>query len=310
VYEKIKLQEKDERHFQSIEWYPEFIEKRILSRGKAKKRILWVYPPYPEIGNIINKLEHDILVVDIVDNVLVEHDPSSIDYQYTISQYKYFANAADMIIVNCQPMADLFGKLGGARKIKLVENAYPETNEPRAVRFKGPLKKCIYTGNMNGRIDWNLLRDLSRQMPDVKIELYGEANDDISWLVRDCPNIEMRGIAKQNKISKLFDEFSIAIVPHISNEKTRYMNPIKVYQYLSLGIPIISSCELNVPKNHNLIIAKTVDEFKEGIRNIENDRKMDKDISESIRVFLESNNWDARMKDIWERLDGLIKENI
>jgi glycosyltransferase involved in cell wall biosynthesis len=309
IYEKIKIQEKSGVNFQSIEWYPEFIEKRILCTGKSKKRILWIYPPYPEIGNIISKLEHNIIVVDIVDNVLVEHDPSSIDYEYTISQYKYFAKAADMIIVNCQPMADLFEKLGGGERITLVENGYPATNEPTTMRFKGPVKKCIYTGNMNGRIDWNLLRNLSKQMPDIRIELYGEANDDISWLIRDCPNIEIKGIAKQDNIGKLFNEFSIAIVPHISNEKTKYMNPIKIYQYLSLGIPIISSCELNIPKTRNLIIAKTVDKFKEGIRSIEEKRKMGNDNSESMKGFLESNSWDTRMKEIWKRLDALMQED-
>lgn len=306
IYEKIDSQDKNERLFESIEWYPEFIEKRLLYSGKVNKRILWVYPPYPEIGNIIRHLEHDILIVDIVDNLLVEQEPSSIDYEYTMSQYKYFANAADMIIVNCEPMARLFDKLGGGEKIKLIKNAYPETGKKTKILFKGPVRKCIYTGNMNGRINWNLLRTLSRQMPEVKFELYGEANDDVGWLVRDCPNIEIKGVAKQNKIGELFDEFSIAIVPHISNEKTKYMNPIKIYQYISLGIPIISSCELNVPTNERLVIAKTDNEFRLGVKNIENSAKQENN-SKSLREFLESNSWEERMRQIWEGLDDLIK---
>ena len=84
---------------------------------------------------------------------------------------------------------------------------------------------------------------------------------------------------------------------------------LNVYQYLSLGIPIISSCELNIPKTRNLIIAKTVDKIKEGIRSIEEERKMGNDNSESMKEFLESNSWDARMKEIWKRLDGLMQEN-
>ncbi|WP_063399700.1 hypothetical protein [Prochlorococcus marinus] len=305
IYERINVQTKESETFKSIDWYPEFIEKRILRCGKAKKRILWIYPPYPEVGSIIQQLDYDILVVDIVDNLLTEHDPSSMDYKYTMSQYKYFANAADMIIVNCQPLVDLFENLGGEKKIKLVKNAYPEIIEQK-VLFKGPIKNCIYTGNMNGRMDWHLLRDLSAHIPEVKIQLYGEANDNISWLIRDCPNIEWKGVISQDEIRNIFDEYSIAIVPHINNEKTRYMNPIKVYQYLSLGIPVITSCELNIPASEILIIAKTLEQFKKGLKRIEEYGAYEKDQNEMKKTFLQSNNWDSRMELIWENLNELI----
>ncbi|MDA7685559.1 hypothetical protein N8608_03240, partial [bacterium] len=132
-------------------------------------------------------------------------------------------------------------------------------------------------------------------------------NDDIGWLVRDCPNIEIKGVAKPAEIGELFDEFSIAIVPHISNEKTKYMNPIKIYQYISLGIPIISSCEQNVPTNEGIFIAKTEKEFRLGVQYIENRAKQERNKSESLRQFAESNNWEKRMKQIWESLDDLIQ---
>ena len=68
-------------------------------------------------------------------------------------------------------------------------------------------------------------------------------------------------------------------------------------------------CVAKSPDTEFLRIVAGTRQIKEGIRSIEKERKMGNDNSESIKEFLESNSWDARMKEIWKRLDGLMQEN-
>lgn len=294
--------------FQPLNWQGEFISKRLAERSLGIGRIMWVYPPFQEIGWLISSSKPDILVADFVDNVLTDTAIRGKDRNYIEEQYRYFASNSDLQLVNCESMKEFIEQNGG-KNIVLVENAYPSRDyEDRT--FSGTIRKCIYTGNMNGRLDWDLLMRLASVRKDIEFILYGECRLDVEWLVGQCSNVSYKGIGEPEKIQELIDSNTIALVPHLENKKTEYMNPIKYYEYRRMGVPVVTTCKWNIPKDDHIYYARTVDEVIEAFELIELLGRQNNKVFFASKEFIGENSWQRRMDRIWKELDKIIEMKL
>ena len=302
VYED-KSKNKKTSGYMSMGWQADFVDKRLCSRSVGNKRILWIYPPIKDIGMFISRLDYDIMVVDYVDNILTERGLKEEEREYIQDQYKYLAAESDLQLVNCTAMKDSVVEWGGQRTI-LVENAFP-SRLYKKWRFGGKIKKCIYTGNMNGRVNWPLLKSVAKMCPDIRFELYGESQVDVEWMVSDNPNIVYGGVVEPAELQEQFGDDSIALVPHLENEKTRHMNLIKYYEYRRMGIPVITTCRWNIPSIPHIYYAHDAKEVVSCIKEIEKEGKKHNDCFDPSEAFIKMNSWDWRMRIICEEIRKL-----
>ena len=104
--------------------------------------------------------------------------------------------------------------------------------------------------------------------------------------------------------------FHIGILPYKVNLFTKSINPLKVYEYVSSGLPVISTNLPNVVKlsidypNINLFKAKNDQHFLNHISNIKRNYKQNS--RKDLNIFLKENAWVNRFK-ILEKW-SLIKE--
>jgi glycosyltransferase involved in cell wall biosynthesis len=97
-----------------------------------------------------------------------------------------------------------------------------------------------FFGLIEDWIDLSLLTYVARQRPQWSIVLLGKANVDVESL-RAFPNIHLLGRRPYRELPSYAKAFDVAICPFVSNELTRNINPIKLREYLSAGLPVVAT---------------------------------------------------------------------
>ncbi len=115
-------------------------------------------------------------------------------------------------------------------------------------------------------VDMPLLAHVARELPDATLLLIGDATCSMRW-VDEFPNVVWLGGRPYDDIPRYGAAFDVALMPWCNNEWIRYSNPIKMKEYLALGLPVVSTDFPEVRRYaEHIRIAATHQEFVEAIR--------------------------------------------
>jgi glycosyltransferase involved in cell wall biosynthesis len=83
------------------------------------------------------------------------------------------------------------------------------------------------------------------------------------------------------------------MIPYIVNDVNKNIYPLKINEYLAVGVPLVMTPFANLPEFTNLVsVSENSDDFVAKLKaEIENDSK--RKIGERIK-FAETNSWEAR----------------
>ena len=115
----------------------------------------------------------------------------------------------------------------------------PETTAPDEV---AGLKRPVlgFFGLVQDWIDIDLIGWLAEQRPDWTIVMIGKVAVDHSRWAR-TPNIKWLGRKPYEELPRYCKAFDVGLIPFRINELTRNVNPIKLREYLSAGLPVVST---------------------------------------------------------------------
>lgn len=103
--------------------------------------------------------------------------------------------------------------------------------EPR-VGFFGALDDFV--------VDFDLLERLAADLPEVSLVLIGDATYDMTRFEK-YPNVYWLGFRSYEKIPSYGSGFSVGIMPWLDNDWIHRSNPVKLKEYLALGLPVVST---------------------------------------------------------------------
>jgi glycosyltransferase involved in cell wall biosynthesis len=103
--------------------------------------------------------------------------------------------------------------------------------EPR-VGFFGALDDYL--------VDFDLLERVAAELPDVSLVLIGDATHPMERFDK-YPNVHWFGYRPYEQIPAYGSGFAVALMPWLDNEWIRHSNPIKLKEYLALGLPVVST---------------------------------------------------------------------
>lgn len=102
--------------------------------------------------------------------------------------------------------------------------------------------------------------------------------------------------------------FDVALLPYQNNEWIRYCNPIKMKEYLALGLRIVSS---EYPEAHNyegrILIAADGDEMVRHIRQCLAHPIGPQD-RQRLRASVVDQTWDERTQRLADYVDELVRD--
>ncbi len=130
-----------------------------------------------------------------------------------------------------------------------------------------PHPRVGYFGNLaDYRVDFDLLERVARELPDVQLVLVGEATTSMARF-DELANVHWLGARPYEEIPRYGSGFDVGIMPYLRNEWIRNSNPIKMKEYLALGLPVVSTEVPEVARYTDwLLMADSPDDFVAKVR--------------------------------------------
>ena len=195
-------------------------------------------------------------------------------------------------------------------KVSLVTNGV-EIGDFRAVdtpipqelaKIKNKNKPIVgYFGALAKWVDYELLANLAFTRNDLEIALIGWDYD--GSLIRSgltkFENITAIGPISYAEIPRYARLFDVSMIPFLVNRITTSTSPIKLFEYMALGIPIVSTNLPECEKYESALISRTYEEFSLNI-----DRalalKRDSDYLSVLTREASENTWQKKAKEVLE----------
>ncbi len=151
-------------------------------------------------------------------------------------------------------------------------------------------------------VDMELLARVAREIPDAELVLVGGANMAMDALTA-LPNVTWLGVRPYEAIAAYGGAFDVALMPWLRNEWIESSNPIKMKEYLALGLPVVST---DFPEARRYADVMTItddsDSFVAAVRARLADRGPGDATSRRAAVL--DADWDVRAAELLALIDG------
>jgi peptidoglycan/xylan/chitin deacetylase (PgdA/CDA1 family) len=143
-----------------------------------------------------------------------------------------------------------------------------------------------FYGTLQDWVDFKLIRYLAERHPEWTIALIGPVLTDLSVL-KGLGNVHLLGRKPHSELPNYCKAFSVGIIPYIINARVLHVNPLKMREYLSAGLPVVSTPlpELEDYRRY-CAIAGTPEEFEHAIQQAlrEDSTESRRERSEAMRL--------------------------
>lgn len=194
------------------------------------------------------------------------------------------------------------------KNIEIVKNALDKSLENECkllIKLKSP--NLVYIGTIGEWLDINILIKYAHNNPNCTIYLIGPVDSSIRKKIhKKNQNIIFLGAIKHEEIKKYIIAGEIMLIPFKVNELIEGVDPVKLYEYLALNKPVITSYwdELEEYKSNNLVhFYDTYEQFVLGVEKIKNEVNT---FSEINTDFIEKNNWEKRVESYVEIINKIM----
>lgn len=107
-----------------------------------------------------------------------------------------------------------------------------------------PSPRVGFIGALSGyKIDFSLLRFIAESSPDWSIVLIGKIGEGDPWtdisLLNGLPNLYLMGPRIYEKLPSYLKGFDVGLLPNSINQYTKAMFPMKFFEYLASGTPVV-----------------------------------------------------------------------
>lgn len=149
-----------------------------------------------------------------------------------------------------------------------------------------------YIGAVSAWLNQEMLVAAARVHPEWSVVLIGPVDTDISALASQ-PNVRLLGRKNYNRLPAYLKSFDVTVIPFKINELTRGVNPVKLYEYLAAGKPVVSSDLPEVRTFGPLVaVARDPEEFVKRVEEELSGNSPEK-VAARLRVA-EQSSWEAR----------------
>jgi glycosyltransferase involved in cell wall biosynthesis len=224
-----------------------WLVRRAVRRLGLERPLLWAYVPQAEA--LLHALDPALVVYHCVDDIAVQ---PGIDGASFRAAEERFVRRADLVLASAPSLA--------ARMRALNANVLDAPNVADTALFAralepGPIDaaldalphpRIVFTGAVVAtKLDVPLLVELARARPRWSFALVGpvgpgDPRTDVSALARE-PNVHLLGARSYAQLPDVLRGADAGVIPYARNELTDAIFPMKVYEYLAAGLPVVAT---------------------------------------------------------------------
>lgn len=153
---------------------------------------------------------------------------------------------ADLVLAAADDVAEKL-RQRGAHEVHVFRNAADLSayEEGDALAIPDDLRaihspRILYVGSVNERFNVPWVEAAARALPDSQFIIIGTVSISIDELT-SIPNVHLLGPRKAEEIPGYMAHCDAAIIPFVQSDLVNSTCPIKLYEYLAAGLPVVAS---------------------------------------------------------------------
>jgi len=293
-------------------WLSGFFVRRA-ARSLPAPVALWVYDPCA--ASLIGRCGESVAAYDCVDDytAIAFYGP----HERALARYgdRRAAASSDVVFTTTStlyerhrelnPRTHLVGNVGDYAHF---EGAVDREKAPEALRAL-PRPVIGFAGNIvPGKVDIDLVEFVAAKLEEGSLLLAGPAEWDMKARIERLTqreNVVWLGQIPYDELPAVLSSFDVALIPYVENAYTRSCFPLKLFEYLAAGKPVVAS---GLPElggmEPDVVVASGMTAFVGAIERALSSRS-ESDV-ERRRQIARMNTWETRT----ETLVQLVQERF
>jgi teichuronic acid biosynthesis glycosyltransferase TuaH len=151
----------------------------------------------------------------------------------------------------------------------------------------------VYAGTLDARLDVTWLLQTARSQREATLTLVGPVTDaGHVQPLREESNIAINPPLARDELVKLVRSADVGLIPHVRSPLTEAMSPLKLYEYLAGGLPVVAS-DLQPMRgvDSRVVLVPEGGDFAGGARRA---LTLGRAPEPQRRAFLQANSWVSR----------------
>ena len=164
-----------------------------------------------------------------------------------------------------------------------------------------------YFGALAKWFDYELLKKVAKERPNYEIVLIGFLYDNSfkDSKIDELENVHYLGIVDYKELNQYSQYFTISTIPFLLNDITESTSPVKLFEYMAMGHPIVTTDMRECRKYKSVLIGKSHEDFIEKL-----DFALTLDKNDEYYNYLKEEALANTWKEKAAILDRLIEKNI
>ena len=219
--------------------WDEFDLESLLRRVTSPRRLALIEFPHPDYLPLVARLKSEgfDVVYDLIDDWA---DPALGSNWYRAVVESSLVDHADLLTASAASLQSTLADRSG-RLVELIPNAVnPRLFDPTRTWRRpadlppGPIFE--YHGSLYGDwFDWDAVKSVAAAYPEATVVLIGDRPRPLPILPG---NVLLLGLKRQSELAAYLAHTEVALIPFIVTPTTHAVSPLKVYEYLAMGVPV------------------------------------------------------------------------
>ncbi len=158
-----------------------------------------------------------------------------------------------------------------------------------------------YHGALARWLDYDLLNQVTADAPDLSFVIIGPDHDRSAARIAPRPNVHLLGEKPYVELARYARRFDVAIIPFEVSEITRSTSPVKLFEYMAAGAPVVATPMDECRKYRAVSLAAGPRAFLAAVRAAIG-RREDPAYQALLAREVRENTWGSRVDAILARL--------
>jgi teichuronic acid biosynthesis glycosyltransferase TuaH len=180
----------------------------------------------------------------------------------------------------------------------------PHARKGIAVRER---KKIGYIGSLDHRFDIELVKYVVSYAPGYDFEFTGALlNMAVKEQLSGFPNVRLFPPVDSGNVPALLASYDAGLIPYIQNEPNKNIYPLKINEYLAVGVPLVMTAFAHLPEFSSMV--STAGDKETFLDKLHAEINSDSLVKVQDRInFARNNSWEARTEEFSNVLSRFLE---